>query len=213
MSPSLVLVQLSILIMMAICLKCGDTTSVGYSIVNKDYEEYEDECPCKNGGTCVLDNDFCACPAQFTGRHCELNIAVDSSLGCGRMLNNEEEYIECAKCSCSHNILTCVALSTPTCNLKLFVKPKSGRVLIESLKGSNLLMLLNLMNSIENYAYQFYINLYRSRHDYDVVYMNIDVTTSPDTESSTNMARLLRHTPGRNQLVVYKSGNGHLVGI
>ena len=199
----LILAELAILIMMTMCPKCADTTSMRYSIVNKDYEDYEDECPCQNGGNCVLENDFCACPSQFTGRHCELNIVVDSLMGCGRLLNNEEEYTECAKCTCSRNILTCVALSVSTCNLKLFVEPKSDRVLIENLKGSNLIMLLNLMNSIENYAYQYYINLYRSRHGYNVVYMNIDVASS----------MLLQQLSNSNQLVVYTSGNGRLLGI
>lgn len=189
------------------------STGNSYSLVNKEeYDvEYENsECTCKNGGICVLDNDFCVCPADFTGRHCELNVRVDKTLGCGQMLNNEEEYLECSKCKCSRNILTCIALTTPTCNLKAFMAKAKTDKLVENLKGANLVMLLNLMSSIENYAYQFYINLYQSRYGYDVVYVNINEETY-EAKSDKNLIKI---DNDRNQMVVYKTDNNQrLIGI
>ena len=184
----------------------GLAHAASYSLVNKKTIEYEyeaeTECACKNGGICALDNDFCVCPADFTGRRCELNLNVDARLGCGQMLNNEDEYLECAKCKCSRNLLTCMALSTPTCDLKLFLS-KANAGLVERLKGGNLVMLLSLMNSIETYAYQFYINLYKSRHDYQVVYV--------DVNEAKHKRQLV--DPQQNQLVVYQSDNQRLIGI
>ena len=68
--------------------------------------------------------------------------------------------MECSKCKCSRNILTCIALTTPSCNLNVFMAKVKSNNLVETLKGSNLVMLLNLMSSIENYAYKFYIDLF-----------------------------------------------------
>jgi hypothetical protein len=189
------------------------TSETSYSLVNK--EEYDidyeaSECACKNGGICALENDFCVCPSDFTGRHCELNIKVDTRLGCGKMLNNEEEYMECSKCKCSRNILTCIALTTPSCNLNVFMTKVKSNNLVETLKGSSLVMLLNLMSSIENYAYKFYIDLYKSKFAYDVVYVNIN----EETYETTIDKNLSKRDNDRNQLVVYKTENNQrLIGI
>ena len=211
------------------------TASVKYDIINKeesskpqDYDEIEFvnqqqtelDCACMNGGTCALDNDFCVCPPEFTGRHCELKNDNVNRFGCGLLLNEEEEYLECAKCKCSRNILTCTALSTPVCNIKLVEqngkkenndnsKASKNENSLFDMKGTNLLLLLNLINSIENYAYQFYINDYKQRYSYDVVYRNIEaIEDKPERELYGKSSQ----AKGNNEMIVYRT-NDRIIGL
>ncbi len=155
------------------------------------------ECKCMNGGICVLDNDFCVCKPEYTGRYCETNIEKDLSLGCGKLLNNEIEISKCSKCKCIRQLLTCDALITPTCNNKLMKKHT---------KKTDFDSLIKIMNKIEENAYNFYINEYMDQLGYEVINKHIDIETQDMKNNSINNDHL------NNKLIVFKT-NDRIIGL
>ena len=174
-----------------------------YHIENVDEVEYEYEenvpkeeslCKCQNGGICVMDNDFCACKPDFTGRRCEISInAAASRQGCGRLLNGETEFLDCAKCTCTNQFLTCIALSSVSCENFLNEK-KTLKTSFDQIKGGNLNILIKLMNDIENDAYLTYVNEYRG---YLVEVKNI--------ENDKEMSNLNYNSINNKRLVVFQA--------
>jgi hypothetical protein len=209
---------------------------------NDDNDEYDEalrgesaQCKCQNGGSCALDNDFCVCPSDFTGRLCDIKMEKDNRLGCGHLINGESEYLECAVCKCTRNMLTCSAIMNTACNLKLMTqsdrmnsKAKLADIdgNLEQLKGADLLDLLQLVTSIENYAYENYINEYRNRHSFRVIYRDLSANRrGPISQASTNRENGLpfinlkgsdNHkelsSPSSSHLIVLRSGN-KIMGI
>ena len=212
---------------------------------NDDKVEYDEaegrgdsvDCKCRNGGSCALDNDFCVCPNDFTGRLCEIRMEKDNRLGCGHLINGESEFLECAVCKCTRNMLTCSAIANTACNLKLMtqsdrmdnkMRAKLADIdgTLEQLKGADLLDLLQLVTSIENYAYENYINEYRNRHLFRVFYRDLSShQRGPLGSTGTdrhNGLPILNHkkngkdneipSPSSNHLIVLRSGN-KIMGI
>ena len=65
--------MLNFVLVLSLVNLCDMMQSPLYSIINKELEyDYENEpgCDCRNGGICALENDFCVCLPDFTGRHC-----------------------------------------------------------------------------------------------------------------------------------------------
>ena len=118
-----------------------------------DYVTENDSCKCQNGGVCVLDNDFCACPPNFTGRYCEIDLTKQQSKSCGSLLDGESEFIGCSKCTCTDQFITCTAMSTLSCDR---FSPSDSN----NLKGVALPKLMKLAADIENDAYVAYVNGY-----------------------------------------------------
>lgn len=170
-----------------------------------DYESGEDQdCPCQNNGLCALGGtDFCICPNGFTGRYCE--ISIEQAQGCGHVLEGESEYFSCAMCSCKNSILSCVAIETPACKLK----NKNENII--KLKGIELSILVEVVRYIELEAYKYYIQTYKSRYQYEIVYQDIDKIdksqndTSIDKESNNSLF-------GDKKLVVFRSDN-KIIGL
>ena len=184
-----------------------------YHIDNLEGAEYEYEateapkeeslCKCQNGGICVLDNDFCACKPGFTGRRCEISTNAEASQqGCGRLLNGETEFLDCAKCTCANQFLTCIALSSVSCENFLNEK-KTLKTSFDQIKGGNLNVLIKLMNDIENDAYLAYINEYRG---YLVEVKNVEIDTEMSNfnyNSVNNKKRLVVFQANKRVLSLY----------
>jgi hypothetical protein len=168
--------------------------------------EYED-CECKNGGICALDNDFCVCKPGYTGRFCELRLD-DSSNSCGMLLNNEQEFLDCAKCKCEQNVLTCTAVKLDTCNFNQFKKDlnitrKINLNNITNLKKLSINQLIEMSELIEFYAYKYYINEYKNNQDYSVVYSSLSSDAKPVKIKSEQ----------RKKIIVYFSKNEKIAGL
>ena len=202
-----------------------------HSTSDEEYDEAErgERCKCHNGGSCALDNDFCVCPKDFTGRLCEIKMEKDNRWGCGHLINGESEYLECAVCKCTRNMLTCSAIANTACNLKIVTQNERGNKVgkfahidgnLEQLKGADLVDLLQLVTTIENYAYENYINEYRKRHFYRVLYR--DLNSNERGTNRENGLPIINHKKSAkdselvgtsfNHLVVLKSGN-KIMGI
>jgi hypothetical protein len=189
-------------------------------------------CKCKNGGICVLDNDFCVCDTGFTGRYCEFNLSQSSAdqienqesdqdyeyerksetfKGCGTLMNGETEYLNCAKCTCTDQMLLCTALSKENCQeLKLLDENiyqtlnnllKQNEYNIQRLKGlADLNVLIQLANYIETYAYEIYIKDYQTRFgkEFSVIEQIVD-------EEHLKISSLDQKQTSSNYLVIFKS--------
>jgi hypothetical protein len=160
------------ILLITVCLRQIDSASIS----DASYDYYDDytadqltaqtSCSCQNGGACVL--DFCVCLPGFTGRHCEINLSSpQAKLGCGRLINGETEFLECARCKCTDQFLTCTALATLTCDR--FRASEASK-----LKGDNLNGLVELMHDIETDAYSFYIKEYLAGKEYRVSVKNVE---------------------------------------
>ncbi|RNA17678.1 cryptic -like [Brachionus plicatilis] len=188
---------------MAISLLREPELNIDY---DKDYYSSDLDCACLNGGFCVLDNDFCVCPPEFTGRRCELKIEVDNSNKCGHLLNGESEFLDCAKCTCNKRILTCQALTSPRCDYKKIISIYNLNISLESndilkLKGEKLEKLLVLMKSTQAYVYESYIHEYKYEHNYGLIIKDVEAKT-------IEIDSALRE----KKLTIYKSSD-ELIGI
>jgi len=163
------------------------------------------ECKCMNGGICVLDNDFCVCRPEYTGRYCEINIEKDISLGCGKLLNNEIEISKCSKCKCIRQLLTCDALITPTCNNKLLLKKQQHN----TKQKTDLKTLIKIMNKIEENAYTSYINEYMDQLGYEVINTHIDHDVNNNNNTNSKVLIENEHT---NKLIVFKTDE-RIIGL
>lgn len=175
------------------------------SEVDSEYD-YDMTCLCLNGGICALDNDFCICPPEFTGRRCEIKIEKDNSNSCGNLMNGESEYLDCAKCTCRQRILTCHALVSPICDYKKIISIYKLNITLESndilkLRGEKLEKLVSLMKSTEAYVYESYIHQYRYVHNYGLIVKDLETNTI-EMDSFNN----------DKKFTVYKSKDG-LKGI
>jgi hypothetical protein len=169
------------------------------------YEYETGDCSCKNNGVCVLDSDFCVCKPEFTGRYCEIEVR-DKFNSCGALfLNNEYQYLDCSKCWCSRNVLSCEAIKSDTCNFNQFksmlnITRKSNLNDIRNLKKLKLTQLIKLMDLIEGFSYKYYINKYQREHDYEVVFS--DLNQSSKKLIQHEIKHLIHH---RNKVVVFIS--------
>jgi hypothetical protein len=223
-----------------------------------DYEYSDDskiqnsKCKCKNGGICVLDNDFCVCSIEYTGRFCEFelptsnddesvaenieqfnqnkeeilnennNELIDDINGCGSLMNGQTEYLNCAKCTCLNRILTCTALSKDRCDelrsnddsdnndyshIKELLKENNYN--IKNLIGSELHILIDLMNYVENNAYEIYIKEFESKYSKRDI-SNQFVDSEEYSFYYTNQNKL-----NSNQLIVLRSNSptNHVTGL
>ncbi len=177
------------------------------TIIDYEYESSSNkisndnsECKCLNEGLCVLDNDFCVCKPEFTGRYCEINLEKDNFLGCGRMLNNEFEFSKCSKCKCINQILTCNAIATPVCDQHINLK---------KLTKTALPQLIKLMNKIETDAYSYYIDEYVNKLGFEITYTNIENDQESNFEQSENAQNLHSNT---NRIIVFKTSE-RIVGL
>ncbi len=164
------------LFLILLTIVCNHQTNSA-SIPNDSYDYYYDdytsdksnphtECSCQNNGACVL--DFCVCQPDFTGRHCEIDLkSAQAKLGCGRLINGESEFIECARCKCTDQFLTCTALATMTCD-------RFSASDVNKLKGGDLNELVELMHDIETEAYGAYVKEYLDGKEYDVSVIDIE---------------------------------------
>lgn len=234
-----------------------ESNNVQLSKVN-DYE-YNDnsdktvnsKCKCKNGGICVLDNDFCVCSNEYTGRWCEIELPtsndqtnaeniesmnedkdnedqtdITSELiydinGCGSLMNGQTEYLNCAKCTCMNQILTCTALSKDRCdelrsienndNKYSYLKDllKQNNYNMKNLIGSDLNILIDLMNYIENNAYDIYIKEFESKYSKSDI-SNQQVDSNENSFYYTNQNNL-----NTNRLIVLRSNGpiNHVTGL
>lgn len=162
-----------------------------------DYETDTESCKCKNGGICVLDNDFCVCPPNFTGRHCEIDLTKQQFKSCGNLLDGESEFIGCSKCTCTDQFITCKAMSTLSCDR--FSASDAG-----ALRGAPLPKLMKLVIDIENDAYAVYVNSYVAKTDY--------VVTSKNVNDKKNMLSPKAMDNGKKQLVVFQD-NGRVLSL
>lgn len=190
--------QLVVILLTASVLAVVDSASILESAMTKnyDYNDYNDysgpssldyqdtQCSCKNGGACVL--DFCVCMPHFTGRQCEIDLRGPKvALGCGRLINGESEFVKCAKCTCEDQILTCISLSTMTCDR--FSASEASR-----LKGTDLKDLLALMYNIETDAYSMYVREYLDQDDYRVHVKSVeDISEKTKTDSKDSKQKEL----------------------
>lgn len=163
-------------------------------------------CACQNGGICALDNDFCICPPEFTGRRCEIKIEKDNANNCGNLMNGESEYLDCAKCTCRQRILTCNALVSPICDYKKIISIYKLNISLKSndilkLKGEKLEKLVSLMKSTEAYVYESYIHQYKFEYNYGLIVKDLE-TNAIEMDSSDH----------DKKFTVYKSKDG-LKGI
>ena len=168
--------------------------------------EYDD-CGCKNSGICTLNGDFCVCKPGFTGRFCELELA-DRVNRCGPMLNNEYVYLDCAKCTCEMAMLNCEAIKADTCNFNQFkselnlTKHRTDLNNLESLKRLKLSKLVQLMNLVENHAYQYLIERYQNHFNYQVVYVDLNESSAAKRHFQTLNSGRER----RDRVVVFTNG-------
>lgn len=170
-----------------------------------DYYTSDMECACLNGGFCVLDNDFCVCPPEFTGRKCEIKIEKDNSKSCGNLLNGESEYLDCAKCTCNQRVLTCQALVSPRCDYMKIISIYNLNISLESndvlkLKGQRLDNIEMLMKSTQAYVYENYIHEYKYEYNYGLIVRDLDADT------------IQIESVSEKELTIYKSRDG-LIGI
>jgi hypothetical protein len=158
---------------------------------------------CRNGGIAVLDNNFCACQPEFTGRHCEIFLP-DTKNSCGpQFLDQEKKYLDCAECSCKLSMLTCAFAQTESCNLNNFkerlnIKRKSNLNILKNVKKLDLVKRIQMINLIEGYAYKHYIKQHHNEFDYEIVFIN-EFTEKPIVTHE----RKGKH--GRNKIFVFVS--------
>ena len=139
-----------------------------------ELQESSDGCKCRNGGTCVLNDDFCVCKPKFSGRYCEIDLEQDLTQTCGKLLHGESEFVECAKCFCSNQILTCIAISNSICDNLIVENSNHKRKRLIELKNGSLSFLIKAVNTIEAISYNFYIQEYQNRLGYSVIFKNME---------------------------------------
>jgi hypothetical protein len=181
------------------------------------YEYETSECSCKNNGVCVLDSDFCVCKPEYTGRYCELEMRDTKNSCGGQFLNNEYQYLDCSKCWCSRNVLSCEAIKSDTCNFnqfksKLNITRKSNLNDIRNLKKLKLTQLVKLMDIIEGYSYKYFINKFQNEENYEIVYSDLSVSNKHVRQHEIKSLSHHHHHNHRNKIIVFVSDE-KIVGL
>ena len=171
-----------------------------------DYDE-STTCPCKNGGVCALDDDFCVCKHGFNGRYCEVDLRDDPEfqMSCANLYHGEVQNHECASCRCYNQVLTCTAYMAPVCAQSQRLKQQH----LENKKrqkSESLVKLLDQVSQLERSTYETYINFYKSQMSFKIKYLDVNEL---ELDENATLEQILQEDTSQSSEVTHRRLDDH----